>query len=141
MRPPVVCQHAEHGARLQDVRNSGALFKAFQEDMRDLVAEVKARGPPAPEDVTVAAHLLRLRDPQTGAPLGDDLLASEFAVIYAAGLESAANALTWTMWAPSRLETCSPHCMQAGPLCPCCLKYSAAAQLCCTCQTTVLPVS
>ena len=140
---------------LQDVRGSARLFKSFQQDMRDLVAEVKARGPPAEDDVTVAAHLMRLRDPVTNQPLADDLLASEvrvcpdrsaarpaacmmmavpsrtcpstwvpdlatavsmsllvspsvtmppqtpsgaqFAVIYAAGLESAANALTWTM--------------------------------------------
>lgn len=61
------------------------------------VGQVKARGPPGPEDVSIAAHLLRLCDPKTGLPLPDELLAGEFGLFFAAGIESAGNAISWTM--------------------------------------------
>ncbi len=59
--------------------------------------QVKARAEPGPEDVSIAAHLLRLRDPATGGPLPDALLAGEFGVFFAAGIESAGNAISWTL--------------------------------------------
>jgi len=65
--------------------------------MRDLVLEVKARGEPPAHDVSIAAHLLRLRDPTTGEPLSEDLLVGEFGVYFAAGIESAGNAMSWTL--------------------------------------------
>ena len=61
------------------------------------LTQVRARGEPAPGDMTIAAHLLRLRDPITNAPLPDDLLAGEFGLFFSAGLESAGNAISWTM--------------------------------------------
>ena len=60
--------------------------------------QVKARGEPAAEDVSIAAHLLRLRDPETGEPLSDDALVGEFGIFFAAGIETAGNAMAWTMW-------------------------------------------
>ena len=73
------------------------MYLKFQQSMRDLVAEVKARGPPAPEDPSIAAHLLRLEDPDTGKPLPDELLIGEFGVYFVAGIESAGNAIGWTL--------------------------------------------
>lgn len=64
--------------------------------MRALLDEVKARGPPSPSDVSIAAHLMRLKDPRTGQALEDDLLVGEFGVFFSAGIESAGNALSWT---------------------------------------------
>ncbi len=64
--------------------------------MKTLLKEVKARGPPKPSDVSIAAHLMRLKDPRTGLPLEDDLLVGEFGVFFSAGIESAGNALSWT---------------------------------------------
>lgn len=61
--------------------------------------QVKARGEPDVEDGSVAALLLRLRDPNTGAPLPDELLAGEFGVFFTAGIESAGHAITWTLCA------------------------------------------
>ncbi len=60
-------------------------------------AQVKARGKPAEDDVSIAAHLLRLRDPERGTPLPDDLLAGEFGLFFSAGIESAGNAISWTL--------------------------------------------
>ena len=62
-----------------------------------MCAQVKARGPPDAEDVSIAANLLRLRDPATGQPLPDDLLAGEFGLFFSAGIESAGNAISWTL--------------------------------------------
>ncbi len=59
--------------------------------------QVKARGEPAPGDATIAAHLLRLRDPATGGPLIDELLAGEFGMFFTAGLETSGNAISWTL--------------------------------------------
>ena len=47
----------------------------------------------------MAALLLRLQDPKTGAPLPDELLAGEFGVFFTAGIESAGHAITWTLCA------------------------------------------
>jgi cytochrome P450 len=58
---------------------------------------VKARGEPVAEDVSIAAHLLRLRDPKTGQPLPDNLLAGEFGMYFSAGLETSGNAISWTL--------------------------------------------
>ena len=55
--------------------------------------------PRAQHDPATAAHLLRLRDPDTGLPLSDDLLTGEFGVYFAAGIESAGNAMSWTLCA------------------------------------------
>lgn len=64
---------------------------------RQLLGQVKARGEPAAEDVSIAAHLLRLRDPKTGQPLPDSLLAGEFGMYFSAGLETSGNAISWTL--------------------------------------------
>ena len=59
--------------------------------------QAKAKGPPQEDDMSIAAHLLRLRDPLTDSPLPDDLLAGEFGLFFSAGLESAGNAVSWTV--------------------------------------------
>ncbi|CAL5223031.1 g5486 [Coccomyxa viridis] len=74
------------------------LFKQFRLRMSQLLQEVKARGEPAAEDVSIAAHLLRLRDPATGQPLPDNLLAGEFGMYFSAGLETSGNAISWTLY-------------------------------------------
>ena len=68
---------------------------------------MKARGEPREEDVSIAAHLLRLRDPVTKQPLSDELLAGEFGMFFTAGLETSGNAISWTLCAPL-LATESP---------------------------------
>ena len=81
------------------VRKGTAAWKVYKRHMRELVAEVKARGPPSQDDESIAAHLLRLRDPSKGdLPLDDAALANEFGVYFAAGIESAGNAMTWTTY-------------------------------------------
>jgi len=43
---------------------------------------------PAQDDVSIGAHLMRLRDPKTGKPLSAELLTGEFGVYFAAGKAS-----------------------------------------------------
>lgn len=81
----------------QEVRSGRGLFLKYQQCMRELVAEVKARGSPSENDPSIAAHLLRLKDPDTGLPLSDDILTGEFGVYFTAGIESAGNAMSWTL--------------------------------------------
>ena len=85
--------------------------------------QVKARGEPKEDDVSIAAHLLRLRDPVTEQPLPDELLAGEFGVFFAAGIESAGNAISWTLCAtlfPKYHEASQEHHFKRllkGPMC------------------------
>lgn len=83
---------------IPEVRQGQGLFRAFQQKMKELVQEVRARGPPSPNDTSIAAHLLRLRHPASGEALSDDLLANEFGVYFTAGIESAGNAMSWTLF-------------------------------------------
>ena len=76
--------------------------------------QVKARGEPDAEDGSVAALLLRLRDPATGAPLPDNLLAAEFGVFFTAGIESAGHAITWALCAPSQQSALLSACHRTG---------------------------
>ena len=82
---------------MQEVRQGRGLFLKYQQAMRDLLNEVKARGPPTEDDPSIAAHLLRLRDPDTEEPLSNTILVGEFGVFFTAGIESAGNAMSWTL--------------------------------------------
>ena len=92
-------QEVQHNALnfFQEVQKGRQLFLRMQARMRQLVKEVQARGPVQDDDVSIAAHLLRLRDPDTGAPLSEDVLTGEFGVYFTAGIESAGNAMSWTL--------------------------------------------
>lgn len=68
--------------------------------MRALLQEVKARGDPLAEDQSIAALLLKLKDPKTGQRLPDDRLAAEFAVVYQGGTETTSLTTAWAVYAP-----------------------------------------
>lgn len=88
---PVSCDFAA----LQDALTGPRTFAKFKHQINELTEEIKARGPPQAEDVSIAAHLQRLQE--NGEPLPDDLLAAEVGVYFAAGIESAGNAMSWTL--------------------------------------------
>ena len=46
--------------------------------------QVKARGPPAEDDMTIAAHLMRLRD-AAGRPLSDARMHAEVSIMFIGG--------------------------------------------------------
>ena len=85
---------------MQSVRKGEQDFIDFRRIMADLLAEIKARGPPQDSDVSVAAHLLRISDPATGRPLPDDRLAAEIGVLFTGGFETTGHTIAWALWVP-----------------------------------------
>lgn len=77
---------------LQDVRKGMADFARFRAMMAGLLLEIKARGEPQPNDMSVAAHLLRIRDAK-GQPLPDDRLAAEIGVFFTGGFETTGHTI------------------------------------------------
>ena len=65
--------------------------------MSDILEDVKAKGPVEESDVTVAAHLLRIKDPATGKPLPDDRIAAEIGVLFTGGFETTGHTIAWAM--------------------------------------------
>lgn len=80
-------QHLRHV--LPAARRGSAHMMTVQAHMRGLLAALRARGPPAPDNHSIIAHLMRLRDPKTGLPaLTDEQLAGEIGLFLFAGFES-----------------------------------------------------
>ena len=65
--------------------------------MSDILSDVKAKGPVDDSDMTVAAHLLRIRDPKTGQPLPDDRIAAEIGVLFTGGFETTGHTIAWAV--------------------------------------------
>lgn len=53
-------------------------------------------------DTSIVAHLLRLRDPATGQPLPDDLLASQIGVLFWAGHDTTGNTIAYALYLVSQ---------------------------------------
>ena len=51
---------------MQSVKQGEEDFKAFRKIMSDMLVDIKRRGEPPETDTTIAAHLLRIRDPASG---------------------------------------------------------------------------
>lgn len=77
---------------MQDVKNGIAHFASFRAMMAGLLAEIRGRGELRPDDVSIAAHLLRIRDLQ-GRPLSDDRLAAEIGVFFTGGFETTGHTI------------------------------------------------
>ena len=87
--PPRVLTSGPPRARhAQEVRRGGQAMKRMNAIIADLAAEIKARGPPKADDMSIAARLLRLTDPTTGRPLTDDRLKAEIMIFFIAGSET-----------------------------------------------------
>ncbi|GAB4815789.1 hypothetical protein N2152v2_002835 [Parachlorella kessleri] len=87
---------------LPSVRRGKAHYRAFQAHMELLLKTLKANGPPADDDMSLAAHLLRLRDPFTGAPLSNERLLPEIATFFIAGFDTTGHTMAWTLYLLSR---------------------------------------
>ncbi|GAB4816064.1 hypothetical protein N2152v2_003110 [Parachlorella kessleri] len=83
---------------LPSVREGERHFAGFRAHMERLLALLKAKGPPAESDMSIGAHLLRLKDPHTGQPLSDDRLLPEIATLFVAGHDTAAHTMAWTLY-------------------------------------------
>jgi hypothetical protein len=66
----------------QDVQEGMGAIKKYHGMVADLVSEVQARGPPRPDDITIAARILRIRD-ESGRPLTLRRIRGEFSTMFA----------------------------------------------------------
>ncbi|MBF2013966.1 MAG: cytochrome P450 [Rivularia sp. T60_A2020_040] len=71
------------------------LFAQLDEEMRQLIRRKRANNK---DDGDVISMLIRARDAETGLTLSEDELLGHAGVIFAAGHETSANALTWTLF-------------------------------------------
>ena len=71
------------------------LFAQLDEEMRQLIHRKQASNT---DDGDVLSMLIRARDAETGLTLSEDELLGHAGVIFAAGHETSANALTWTLF-------------------------------------------
>lgn len=74
----------------------------------EVVVQVKARGPPADDDSSIAAQLMHVLDPRTGKPLADKYLLPQFSVLFWAGFDTTGNTMTWTLFLISQHPQVSP---------------------------------
>lgn len=71
------------------------LFAQLDDEMRDLIRLKQANNT---DDGDVLSMLIRAQDAETGLRLSEDELLGHAGVIFAAGHETSANALTWTLF-------------------------------------------
>lgn len=100
-----------------------------------VLEDVRTRGPPDAADMSVMAHLLRIVDPATGAPLTDAQLLPEVGIVFVAGMETSGKTMGWTLCAPCAVTqtgsvnnvsnhwggcACLKRCMVVACCCPLC---------------------
>ncbi|CAL8464267.1 g3802 [Coccomyxa elongata] len=95
---------------LPSVKKGEEDFRTFRKMMADLLSEIHERGEPSDTDTTIAAHLLRIRDPSTGMPptqpylenvrqpLPDDRIAAEIGVFFTGGFETTGHTIAWALF-------------------------------------------
>eukprot|EP00891_Asterochloris_glomerata_P001568 jgi/Astpho2/1568/Aster-x1016 len=83
----------------RDVREGKRRMANFQAMVMDLLKDVQKRPPP---EHTIAAHLLRIRDPNTGLPLDERTLQAEIGLLFIAGFETSGNASSWLIFQVSQ---------------------------------------
>ena len=67
-----------------------------------ILARRRAAGTDGPRGTDITARLINARDPDTGAPMSDDKLIDNLLTFLAAGHETTAKALTWTLYLLAR---------------------------------------
>ena len=95
----------ERGYVVQSVSQGERDFCAFRGIMADLLKEIHERGEPSDLDTTIAAHLLRIRDPVTCRPLPDDRIAAEIGVFFTGGFETTGHTIAWVQMLTHMLFT------------------------------------
>ncbi|NET07538.1 MAG: cytochrome P450 [Symploca sp. SIO2B6] len=71
------------------------LLAQFESRMRGIIANKRAQGGNEPD---VLSMLIQARDQESGLELSEDELLGHVGVLFAAGHETSANALTWTLF-------------------------------------------
>lgn len=80
---------------------------------------MRARGPPVDADDSIAAHLMRITDPNTGQLLSDEALLPQVSVLFWAGFDTTGNTMAWTLYCISQhpeVGCPTAKCVQAPTL-------------------------
>ena len=64
--------------------------------------QMRDKGPPRDDDESMAAHLMRIKDPTTGQPLADEWLLPQVSVLFWAGFDTTGNTMAWTLYCISQ---------------------------------------
>eukprot|EP00884_Botryococcus_braunii_P004549 jgi/Botrbrau1/14095/Bobra.182_3s0040.2 len=75
--------------------------QAFQHRMMCMLQEVERRGPPAPDDSSLAAHLLGITD-ACGRPLSPAMKLAQISIMFWAGHDTTGNTMAWILFTISR---------------------------------------
>ncbi|KAI3438694.1 hypothetical protein D9Q98_001114 [Chlorella vulgaris] len=81
-----------------EVRRAQRHWGALQQHMKGILKQIRSQGPLKEGDESIAAHLLRLKDPHTGKPLSDDRILPEIATFFIAGMDTTAHTIAWTLY-------------------------------------------
>eukprot|EP00798_Chlamydomonas_sp_ICE-L_P007766 gene7766-952_t len=60
--------------------------------------ELKDRGEPRADDMTIGANLMRIKDPKTGEPMSSAALNANISVMVVAGFDTGAHTILWTLY-------------------------------------------
>lgn len=80
----------------QDKLKADETHAQFDKIIADLVSECQAAPPSQENAMSIAGHLLSLRDAQ-GRPLTVRRLREEFSVFFVAGSETTGHTIAWTL--------------------------------------------
>ncbi|CAL5219591.1 g1454 [Coccomyxa viridis] len=83
----------------KDVQEGDAITKRFHSIMQGLVDGMRKE---QPAESSIAAHLLSIRDPETGKPLDDKHLLPEVSTLFMAGFETTGHTAAWVVYAVSQ---------------------------------------
>lgn len=70
-------------------------FKHYQGVVKKLFQEILSRGPPARDDVSIAAQLMRLRNKSA---ITDERMLSEIGILFVEGFETTGHTVSWTLF-------------------------------------------
>lgn len=83
----------------KDVREGEAITKRFHSIMQSLVDGMHKE---RPAESSIAAHLLDIKDPETGGPLDDKHLLPEVSTLFMAGFETTGHTAAWVVFSVSQ---------------------------------------
>ncbi|CAL8468141.1 g7680 [Coccomyxa elongata] len=83
----------------KDVAEGKAATQRFHGVMRGLLTTMRSK---RPDESSIAAHLLDIKDPDTGLPLSDARLLPEISILFMAGFETTGHTAAWTLYSVSQ---------------------------------------
>ncbi|EIE20661.1 cytochrome P450 [Coccomyxa subellipsoidea C-169] len=83
----------------KDVKEGKAATLCFHGVMLGLLAGMRRE---RPAETSIAAHLLDIKDPDTGKPLEDARLLPEISILFMAGFETTGHTAAWTLFSVSQ---------------------------------------